>query len=107
MPILKLQTEGKDQAWAYWQILESEAELSYLAQQTCPDEIVFPQKRLEWLAGRALIRKLAENCGLEYTGLRKDEFGKPFLKNHPHHISLSHSFPMVAAQIALNFPVGV
>ena len=107
MPILKLQTEGKDQAWAYWQIQESEEELAYLAQQTCPDEIIFSQKRLEWLAGRALIRKLTEQCGLEYLGLRKDEFGKPFLKNHPHHISLSHSFPMVAAQIALKHPVGI
>ena len=107
MPILKLQSIGNDQAWAYWQIQESERELSYLAQESCPDEILFPQKRLEWLAGRALIRALVENCGLEYHGLRKNEFGKPFLKTHPHQISLSHSFPYVAAQIDRHQSVGI
>ncbi|HRI80376.1 MAG TPA: 4'-phosphopantetheinyl transferase superfamily protein [Cyclobacteriaceae bacterium] len=107
MPILKLQSGGKDQAWACWDINEPEEELAYIAQQTCPDEIVFPNKRLEWLAGRALIRQLAEHCGLEYQGLRKDEFGKPFLKTHPHQISLSHSFPYVAAQIDRLQSVGI
>ena len=107
MPVLKLQSAITDQAWAFWQIEEPEEELAYLAQQSCPDEIVFPQKRLEWLAGRALIRKLAEHCGLEYQGLRKDEFGKPFLKVHPHQISLSHSFPYVAAQIDRFQSVGI
>jgi len=34
-------------------------------------------------------------------------FGKPLLKGHPHHVSLSHSFPLVAAQIDLTYPVGI
>ena len=107
MPVFESQSLGKEQAWAIWHIQESEEELSFKAQQSCPDEIIFPEKRLEWLAGRALIRSLTEDCGLEYLGLRKDEFGKPFLKEHPHQISLSHSFPYVAAQIDRHQPVGI
>ncbi len=107
MSILKLHSLGKDQAWAIWHIEETEEELSFEAEQSCPDEIIFQQKRLEWLAGRALIRSLVENCGMDYLGLRKDEFGKPFLKEHPHQISLSHSFPYVAAQIDRHQSVGI
>ena len=54
---------------------------------------------MEWLAGRALLKHLSKIFGVEYRGTVKNQFGKPFLAGHPHHISLSHSFPMVAAQI--------
>jgi 4'-phosphopantetheinyl transferase len=107
MPILKSELTGKERAWAIWNITETEEELSYLAQQSCPEEIIFPQKRLEWLAGRVTIKTVTEEVGLEYLGLTKDEFGKPFLKEHPHQISLSHSYPYVAAQIDSQKPVGI
>jgi 4'-phosphopantetheinyl transferase len=64
-------------------------------------------KRLEWMAGRILIRKLVEKAGLTYKGLYKDEFGKPFLTDYSHHISLSHSYPHVAAQIDRLQSVGI
>lgn len=107
MPLLKIHSLGNQQAWGLWHISESEAELSFAAQETCPDELVSNSKRLEWLAGRALIKLLSEYCGLAYEGLRKDEFGKPFLKVHPHFISLSHSHPYVAAQIDVTGAVGI
>jgi 4'-phosphopantetheinyl transferase len=75
--------------------------------ETCPDEIISPQKRLEWLSGRALLKTLVENCGLNYVGIRKDEYGKPFLKEHEFQISLSHSYPYVAAQIHNSESVGI
>lgn len=107
MPVLKLESIGKEKAWAIWHVTETEKWLTSEALQACPDEIIFPQKRLEWLAGRALIRRLAESCGLKYEGLTKDEFGKPFLKSHKHQISLSHSYPYVAAQIDGTKSVGI
>lgn len=107
MALLKIESLGIGQAWCLWQIVEREEELSFAALESCPEEIVNAQKRLEWLAGRALVKFLVEDCGLHYHGLRKDEFGKPFLKANTHHISLSHSFPFVAAQIDRLHPVGI
>ena len=107
MPVQKIHSLGKEQAWALWHITESESELSFAAMESCPEEIVNMHKRLEWLAARALIKSLLENINLHYYGLRKNEFGKPFLKEHPHHISLSHSYPYVIAQIDKLQSVGV
>jgi phosphopantetheinyl transferase len=69
--------------------------------------IIHSNKRLEWMAGRILLQQLTEELGHDYQGTIKDEFGKPFLKNLPHHISLSHSFPYVAAQIDMNHEIGI
>lgn len=107
MPLSKIETLGKESVWGLWNIEETEPDLSFLAFESCPEDIVHQQKRLEWLAGRALIRTLAEHIKLTYDGLRKDEFGKPFLKTHPHSISLSHSYPFVAAQIDVSHSVGI
>lgn len=107
MPLTKIESLGQLRSWGLWQIDESEPDLSFLSFESCPDEVIHPQKRLEWLAGRALIKTLVEKCGLTYEGLRKDEYGKPFLKTHPHSISLSHSFPFVAAQLDASHSVGI
>ena len=107
MPLQKIQSLGKGQAWALWHIVESESELAYTAMESCPDEIQSPLKRLEWLAARALMRMMLEGIGLVYSGLQKNEFGKPFLKGHSLHISLSHSYPHVLAQIDKHQEVGV
>lgn len=107
MPLSKLEITGPQSAWGLWDITEDEPDLSYLSYESCPDEIIHPQKRLEYLAGRALMRALVESVHLTYEGVRKDEYGKPFLKSHPHQISLSHSFPFVAAQIDRDQPVGI
>lgn len=107
MPLLKINSLGIEQAWALWQITETEEELSFASLESCPEEIVNRQKRLEWLAARVLTKSMLEDFGLFYYGLRKDEFGKPFLKEHPHQISLSHSYPYVAVQIDRLHPVGI
>ena len=107
MPLSKIESLGTGRAWGLWFITEMEPDLSFLSFESCPEDVVHPQKRLEWLAGRALIRTLVEKTNLTYDGIRKDEFGKPFLKTHPHSISLSHSFPYVAAQIDLTQAVGI
>ena len=107
MPLSKIEPLGPDQAWGLWYINEAEPDLSFLSFESCPDDVAHPQKRLEWLAGRALVRALVEHLKLPYDGIKKDEFGKPSLKTHSHSISLSHSFPYVAAQIDSSHSVGI
>ena len=107
MPLHKIEWTRRQCGWAIWRITETEQELSKLASpETVPADIAAPLKRLEWLGGRLLLRQLVEQAGLSYQGLLKDEFGKPSLDRNAHHISLSHSFPYVAAQIDFDF-VGI
>lgn len=107
MPLMKIQKMGKQSAWALWFVTESEVELEALSTEKPETVIISPNKRLEWLAGRVLLKSLVEYCGMEYEGIEKDEYGKPFLKKHPHLISLSHSYPYVAAQIDPQVEVGI
>jgi 4'-phosphopantetheinyl transferase len=107
MPLVKMEQTAKQSGWAIWSITETEEELKSLCTEACPSEIISVQKKKEWLAGRTLIKTLVEKSELEYHGLRKDEFGKPFLINHSHSISLTHSFPYVAAQIDTQQSVGI
>lgn len=65
------------------------------------------KKQLEWVAGRLAIKKLCDKFELNYTGIKKDEHGKPYLTNYPHEISLTHSYPYVAAIIDKIQPVGI
>lgn len=66
------------------------------------------RKRLEWLAGRLAIRSLCEHVNMPYHGVKKDEYGKPWLIDSPRtEISLTHSFPYVAAVLDPSKPVGI
>jgi phosphopantetheinyl transferase len=107
MPLLKIQKTDKQSGWALWFITEQESELTEASGEQVDSSIVSYTKRLEWLAGRALIKSLVEQCGLEFHGIDKDEYGKPFLKKYSHPISLSHSYPYVAAQIDPAIEVGI
>ncbi|MBT1703880.1 4'-phosphopantetheinyl transferase family protein [Chryseosolibacter indicus] len=108
MPLEKL-IDNIESAWAIWKITESETQLSDKINSIdrVPESVTNPFKRLEYLAGRVVIKKLLENWSLQYEGLVKDEFGKPYLKNFSFHISLSHSYPYVAAVINQKFAVGI
>lgn len=107
MPLFEFEQTGNQCVWGVWHLEETEEELAFSAWEQCPEELISQQKRLEWLAGRVLIKTLLEKIGLEYAGIMKDEFGKPFLKELPLHISLTHSYPYVAAQINQMHSVGI
>lgn len=109
MPVSKINWKSTGNGWAVWRIDEPEEFLSEQVpvSDACPEEIQFPRKRLEWLAGRALLKYLTTESGLNYQGVLKDEFGKPFLKGLDHQISISNSFPYVAAQIHAKKSVGI
>lgn len=108
MPFESLHTTPES-AWALWKIEEPESELASMVGsfEVNPVQITNPSKRLEYFAGRVLIKRLAEFWQLEFKGLTKDEFGKPFLTGHPFHISLSHSYPYVSAIIHRSKSVGI
>jgi 4'-phosphopantetheinyl transferase len=100
---------GTNTAWALWKIDEEE---SALAAEVAPHEVVPPEitniiKRREYLAGRVLVKTLLGSWALQFHGLRKDGYGKPFLKEHNFQVSLSHSYPYVAAVIDRGRPVGI
>lgn len=107
MPITKIDMDKKSGGLAIWKIDESEADLAFHAHEQCPEEIISPQKRLEWLAGRNVMKTLTEKMELDYMGLHKDGFGKPFLKGLATEVSLTHSYPYVAAQLSLHKPAGI
>ncbi len=107
MPLLQIHQTGKQSGWAIWHINESETQLENKLIGYPPTDITHENKKLEWLAARHLVLSLANHLGLRYFGIRKDIFGKPFLEKYPHQLSLSHSYPYVAAQIDYDHPVGI
>ncbi len=100
---------GETCTWALWKIVESESQLAIELDphENVPEQITNAQKRLEYLAGRILLKKLLELWQEEFRGLSKDEFGKPHLIRHSYPISLTHSYPYVAAVIDPSRPVGI
>jgi 4'-phosphopantetheinyl transferase len=108
MPLEKIVIE-KDRAWALWRITEDEATLSARVSEgePIPDSLTHPSKRIEWFAGRMLINELFTALSLKFNGISKDDFGKPFPIGYDHHVSLSHSFPFIAAVVDKSGPAGI
>jgi 4'-phosphopantetheinyl transferase len=108
MPLFKIEMTGNQDGWAVWHIAESEDQLAQQAlPDRCPNDILSPIKRMEWFAGRIVMALLLKKSGLTYSEILKDEFGKPFLRDHPNRISLSHSYPYVAVQLSRDQEVGI
>lgn len=97
-----------DAIWGFWKILEDESTLlKEVPSEKINDSISNPSKRLEFLAGRALIKGLLNKWRLPYAGLTKDSFGKPYLAGSDIQLSLSHSYPYVAAILHRHQNVGI
>jgi len=109
MPLEKLEYESKERSWGIWKIEEDEQSLLYQVKdyESIPPSITHPEKRLEFIAGRVLARNLLEAIGQPFEGVTKDVFGKPYFKQNTVQLSLSHSYPYVAALTDRNKPVGI
>lgn len=109
MPLEKLAYQSTERAWGLWHIRETEAELvNQISEfETIPAGITHEQKRLEFCVGRLLAKTLLEKVSIRFEGIIKDEFGKPFFKNNPYQLSLSHSYPYVGALIDKSTSVGI
>lgn len=108
MPLAKIVSED-DRTWGLWRIAEDETTLADLVApwEVVSDTISNKNKRLEWLAGRVLVKEICASMSLSFEGITKDQYGKPFFKGNDFHLSLSHSFPYVAALVDLGGPVGI
>ncbi len=108
MSLQKIVTEN-GRAWALWQISETEAAFAKMLDgaEAMPTGLTHPTKRLEWLAGRVLLKAVFAHLNVPYTGITKNEHGKPSAIGNTFHVSLSHSFPFVAALVDENGPAGI
>lgn len=107
MPLEKLVVE-LGRTWALWRIEEAEETLAEIVPfEKISDTITSPQKRLEWIAGRVLVKEVMEAMDLNFQGIVKDEFGKPFPEGYDYQLSLSHSFPFVAVLLDKYESVGI
>lgn len=83
-----------------WHITESEEELFQALALPVPQNITHPVKRCEWLASRLLAKTLLQPHGLPFNGIVHNENNKPLLIGSGPAVSLTHSSPYVAVQLA-------
>jgi 4'-phosphopantetheinyl transferase len=112
MPLLRLENITDACSWALWEISEEAGELMEMLQPPANDLEYFatirhPHKQLEWLASRLAAKKLVENWGGHYQGIVKNIYNKPFLKDLPFCLSLSHTGQYGAAILHRNQKVGI
>ena len=67
----------------------------------------FDQHQKEYLASRLLVRNLVEIWEGDFQGITKDEFRKPYLKNLPFSVSISHSGTYAVAILHRNKAIGI
>ncbi len=95
-----------------WKIEESEEILiSYLKEYAWIHDflsyISHPEKRIEYLASRVLVKHLCEKNNTKFDGIFKDEHHKPYLVGQNAHISISHSSKYCVAIFNKNQSVGI
>ena len=95
--------------WMIWEITE---DLPFF--QTFPenwttkkDHEIVSQKKLESSAARFCLWNVCQQISKGPWDLRKDDRNRPYFDQSDYHISLSHSFPYVAAVISYKKRVGI
>ena len=95
--------------WMIWEITE---DLSFF--QTFPenwtankDHEIITQKKLESSAARFCLWNVCQQIPIGTWELRKDERNRPYFDQSDYHISISHSYPYVAAVISHEKSVGI
>lgn len=111
MPLIQIHPLNDISAWALWRIDESQEELASLPlcdhERTELSQIHNERRRLEWLGARNALQGIIERQMIEKKSILKDGFGKPFLMDSSHHISIAHSFPYAAAIFNRIYPAGI
>jgi 4'-phosphopantetheinyl transferase len=110
MPVTFLQNINDDTEIGLWKITEAPEDLMARLQLkehelALLNTLSKEKRNLHWLATRVLLRKMLNTN--QYIDCQADENGKPILINHPHHISLSHSYDYAAVMISKTKKVGI
>lgn len=112
MPIVRRWRVFDDCQIALWQITETTDELQQNLTAS-PEEwaeyatIAHLQKQRQWLAGRQTVQALMRSNSLTYSGLFKDEFGKPHLRAANAQLSVTHTSQYVAVATHPTLPLGI
>ncbi|HNP18302.1 MAG TPA: 4'-phosphopantetheinyl transferase superfamily protein [Fulvivirga sp.] len=112
MPLIKIEQIKPERYIGIWHITEH---LEDLLTQLNPNQKYLPElegfrimsKKLEWAAARLTVKMLAAKMKIDYKGIDKNTDGKPVLAHSNVEISLTHSYPFVAAIIDRNINVGI
>ena len=112
MPLIRIERVNKNRSVALWKITEP---YQWFVQELKPskgdlaiiEDYRSELKRVEWLAGRITVKTLAEHFNIDYQGISKNNDGKPLLNNGNEEISLTHSYPYVAAILDVSKEVGI
>jgi len=110
MPITFHENINQDTTIGLWKITETPEDLEQRLQLKEHElkllrSLSTEKRNLHWLATRVLLRKMLNTS--EYIDCQADENGKPILVNHPHHISLSHSYDYAAVMVSKTKKVGI
>ena len=103
MPLVYQQNINATTKLGVWHIDEPEA--FFLRKVNLQREIAHPNKRLQHLAGRYLLKELYPD--FPYELLQVADTRKPFLKNEAYHFSISHCGAYAAVIISNDNRVGI
>lgn len=103
MPLVYQQNINATTKLGVWHIDEPES--FFLEQVPLQREITHPNKRLQHLAGRYLLKELYPD--FPYELIRIADTRKPFLENEAYHFSISHCGKYAAVIVSSDHRVGV
>ena len=103
MPLVYQQNINESTRLGVWHITEPED--FYLEQVPLQREISHPNKRLQHLAARYLLKELYPD--FPYELIRIADTKKPFLENETYHFSISHCGSYAAVIVSTDHRVGV
>lgn len=103
MPLYREWSSDPYSLAAIWKIEEPE---SFFTERTgVASDIKSEKRRMEFLAGRFLLKHLKEDFPL--LNIRRDEHDKPRIDNNHYYFSISHSWPYVAVLISPYVEAGI
>lgn len=112
MPLIEIHQLNKSCSWGVWHIQESQQDLMKWL-DTDPEDLAFleeiphPEKKIESLAARLMLKELLRSWGLPYPGVFKNDCDKPILRDYNFPISLSHAKDYAIAIIHREKEVGI
>lgn len=103
MPLVYQQNINPHTKLGVWHITEPES--FFIHEVPLQREITHPNKRLQHLAGRFLLKELFP--AFPYELIKIADTRKPFLENEAYHFSISHCGAYAAVMASTAFRVGV